>query len=378
MKEVYLDNSATTIVCKNAADKILELLTLKYGNPSSLHEKGIEAENELKVARNIIAKSLDCDAKEIYFTSGGTESNNLALFGAAFAKKKFGNRIITTEIEHSSVLESAYELEKLGFEVVYLKPDKYGYVSKQDIYDAINKDTILVSIMMVNNELGSILPVDCVKKMIKQKNSSALLHIDAVQAYGKISVKPHKLGADLLSVSAHKIHGPKGVGALFISKGIKILPRTFGGLQEERIRPGTQAAPLIAGFGEAVKEFGDINKRLVEIKELRDYCVSKLKQLDGIHINSADDTIPYIVNFSTSSFRSEIILHYLGARNIYVSSGSACSKGKKSHVLESALQDKTLIDSAIRLSFSKYNTKEDVDIFINVLSDGIKKLVKSN
>lgn len=378
MKEVYLDNSATTIVCKNAADKILELLTLKYGNPSSLHEKGIEAENELKVARNIIAKSLDCDAKEIYFTSGGTESNNLALFGAAFAKKKFGNRIITTEIEHSSVLESAYELEKLGFEVVYLKPDKYGYVSKQDIYDAINKDTILVSIMMVNNELGSILPVDCVKKMIKQKNSSALLHIDAVQAYGKISVKPHKLGADLLSVSAHKIHGPKGVGALFISKGIKILPRTFGGLQEERIRPGTQAAPLIAGFGEAVKEFGDINKRLVEIKELRDYCVSKLKQLDGIHINSADDAIPYIVNFSTSSFRSEIILHYLGARNIYVSSGSACSKGKKSHVLESALQDKTLIDSAIRLSFSKYNTKEDVDIFINVLSDGIKKLVKSN
>ena len=378
MKEVYLDNSATTIVCKNAADKILELLTLKYGNPSSLHEKGIEAENELKVARNIIAKSLDCDAKEIYFTSGGTESNNLALFGAAFAKKKFGNRIITTEIEHSSVLESAYELEKLGFEVVYLKPDKYGYVSKQDIYDAINKDTILVSIMMVNNELGSILPVDCVKKMIKQKISSALLHIDAVQAYGKISVKPHKLGADLLSVSAHKIHGPKGVGALFISKGIKILPRTFGGLQEERIRPGTQAAPLIAGFGEAVKEFGDINKRLVEIKELRDYCVSKLKQLDGIHINSADDAIPYIVNFSTSSFRSEIILHYLGARNIYVSSGSACSKGKKSHVLESALQDKTLIDSAIRLSFSKYNTKEDVDIFINVLSDGIKKLVKSN
>ncbi len=378
MKEIYLDNSATTIVCKNAADKILELLTLKYGNPSSLHEKGIEAENELKVARSIIAKSLDCDTREIYFTSGGTESNNLALFGAAFARKKFGNRIVTTEIEHSSVLESAYELERLGFEVVYLKPDKYGYVSKNDISDAINKDTILVSIMMVNNELGSILPVDCVKKIIKQNNSSALLHIDAVQAYGKMLVKPHKLGADLLTISAHKVHGPKGVGALFISKGVKILPRIFGGLQEERIRPGTQAAPLIAGFGEAVKEFGDINKRLVEIQELRDYCVSKLEQLERIHINSACEAIPYVINFSTCLFRSETILHYLGARNIYVSSGSACSKGKKSHVLESALKDKKLIDSAIRVSFSKYSTKEDVDIFINALSDGIKKLVRSN
>lgn len=377
MKEIYLDNSATTIVSESAAKKVYELLVEKYGNPSSLHEKGIEADIEINNARKIIASQLGCDSSEVFFTSGGTEANNIALLGGANARKRRGNRIVTTKIEHSSVLESAKQLENNGFEVIYLEPDSNGNIKEDNIYNAINEKTILVSTMMVNNELGNILPISNIKKIIKEKDAHAIFHVDTVQAFGKIPVKPLKIGADILSISAHKVHGPKGVGAIYISKGVKVLPLTFGGTQENKIRPGTQATSLIAGFGEAVNNFPNLKDKLKEVEELRDYLIHKIQNIDCIHINSTKNSLPYITNFSILGIKSETMLHYLGSKGIYVSSGSACAKGKKSHVLESVFNDKNIIDSTIRVSFSKYTTKDEIDIFIDAVKKGINTLVKS-
>ena len=376
MKEIYLDNSATTKVCDEAANKIYMMLTQKYGNPSSLHGKGFEAEREVELAREIIAKEINADSNEIYFTSGGTEANNLAILGSVAAKKKLGNKIITTSFEHSSVYESFKYLENKGFEVVYINPDKNGDISREQIIEALDENTILVSIMMVNNEVGTILPIDCLKESIKVKAKNATFHVDAVQAFGKLKINVRKIGVDLLSVSAHKVNGPKGCGALYKSRNTRIEPIMYGGEQQSKIRPGTECAPLIAGFGEAVKNF-NIDDSYLFVKELNEYCRKKLSYIDGIGFNSQDTALPYILNFFNGKIKSETMLHYLSSNNIFVSSGSACSKGKQSRVLKSMQLDKKIIDTSLRLSFSRYNTKNDIDIFIDKLQEGLQNLAKA-
>lgn len=378
MEEVYLDNSATTKVCDESAEKIFEMLTLKYGNPSSLHSKGIEAENEIKKSREIISDYLNCNNDEVFFTSGGTESNNLAIFGAAKALKRSGNKIVTTAIEHPSVIEPVKELSRLGFETVFIKPDKNGFIPEEKLYNNIDDRTILISMMIVNNEVGTIQNLNSLKKIIKVKKSPALLHMDAVQGFGKMSIKPSKIGVDLATFSAHKIHGAKGVGGLYVSKNARILPILFGGMQEKSLRPGTESAALIAGFGAAVRSLPDVNKEYNYILELNLYLRNKLKEIKEVVINSTDDALPYILNFSVCGIKSETMLHYLSSYGVYVSSGSACSKGKKSHVLLSMGLDDNIIDSSIRVSFSRFNNKNDVDILINVLKLGIESIVKGS
>lgn len=377
MKEVYLDNSATTVVCRQSAEKALEIMTEKYGNPSSLHAKGLEAQHELENARKITADYISAEPSEIFFTSGGTEGNNTAVFGAVNALKRRGNRIVTTAIEHSSVIEAMQKLEKDGFEVIFLEPDKNGKISLENLSNNINQNTILVSVMAVNNEIGSMQPIEAIHKMILKAKSPALFHVDAVQAFGKIPLKPKKLGIDLMTVSAHKIHAPKGVGVLYIRKGARIIPLHYGGEQENKIRPGTEALPLICAFGEAIKALPDINQEKQLMNELRDYCTECISEIDNVHINSDNECLPYIINFSVEGIRSETMLHFLAAKNIFVSSGSACAKGKKSHVLSALRLSPSLADSAIRVSFSRYNTREDIDILVSAIKEANTSLAKS-
>lgn len=351
------------------------MLKGKYGNPSSLHQKGIEAEKEMTRAREAIAKVLSVDKGEIYFTSGGTEANNLAVFGTVRARKRTGDKIVTTAVEHASVLEAVAALEKEGFEAVYLRPGRDGTITPQQLTEAIDSRTVLVSMMLANNETGALYPVEAARKAIIRNSSPALLHCDAVQAFGKIPVKPRRMGVDLLTVSAHKIHGPKGTGAIYIKHGARIAPCLFGGEQEGRIRPGTQAVPLIAGFGAAVEEI-DLSC-MQRIEELYRYCKEKAALLTNVVVNSQDGGLPYIFNFSVLGFRSETMLHYLAANGVFVSSGSACAKGKKSHVLTALGLDRQRSDSALRVSFSRYTTKEEIDRFFEVLQEGRKVLAKS-
>ena len=375
MTEHYLDNSATTRVSPLAAKKALELMTECYGNPSSLHTKGMLAEQELINARKIIADSIKAKETEIYFTSGGTEANNTAIFGTAKSKIRQGKKIVTTAIEHSSVLEACEALEKQGYEVVYLTPNEEGIVTAEAIENAVDSDTILVSVMAVNNETGAVMPIEHISKIIRSKKSNALFHTDMVQAYGKIHIKTSKIGADLISLSAHKVHAPKGVGVLYIKNGVRISPLHFGGEQEKKLRPGTEALPLIGAFGCAVSEF-DIDKNMQYVKELNDYAKEKLLSLDGVYLNSPKNALPYVLNISVSGIRSETMLHHLEASDIFVSSGSACAKGKKSHVLTALGLSPKRADSAIRISFSKLNTKEDIDALYEAVKIGTETLVR--
>lgn len=371
----YLDNSATTKPDKQVADKIYEMLTDNFGNASSFHKVGLDANLEVRKAREIIAKSMSCESEEIYFTSGGTEANNLAIFGAVEANKRKGKRIVTTAIEHESVLQSIDELEKQGFEVVRLMPDEYGRITEEQIFDAVNSETILVSIMYVNNEVGSIMPVKAIKKAVKRANAPALIHIDCVQAYGKLEVKPSKLGADLLTVTAHKIHGPKGIGALYIRKGVRIVARTYGGEQEKKIRPGTEATPLIAGFAKAVELFPNLKEQAKITKELNAYAREQLLSIDGVKINSGDDASDYIINLYVPSFMTSqtIIQHLSSQYGVYVSNGSACAKGKKSHVLTAMHLNDKIIEKSIRVSFSRTSTKQEVDELVNAIRETVEK-----
>lgn len=377
LKEIYFDNSATTIVCPQAAKKAVEIMTEKYGNPSSLHTKGLEAQHELENSKKIIADYIGAEPNEIFFTSGGTEANNTAIFGTANALKRRGQRIITTAIEHSSVIESMQKLQKDGFEVIFLEPKADGKISVEQLSNAINQDTILVSIMAVNNETGSIQPIESVHKIIAKSKSPALFHIDAVQGFGKMLIKPKKFGIDLMTVSAHKIHAPKGVGALYIKKGIRIIPLHYGGEQQNKIRPGTEPLPLICAFAEAVKVLPDVNEEMEFIKELHYYCKEKISEIDNVHINSTDECLPYIINFSVKGIRSETMLHFLASKNIFVSSGSACAKGKKSHVLSALGLSTDIIDSALRVSFSRYSKKEEIDTLILAIKEANNTLAKS-
>ena len=377
MEEIYLDNSATTRVCEKSAEKVLELMTQCYGNPSSLHKKGLEAQREVAHARQAVAVSLGAQPREIIFTSGGTEANNLAVLGGAAAGRRRGKRIVTTAIEHPSVLEPMRQLEKEGFEVVFLTPDADGRVPEEAVLKAVTGDTILISVMAVNNELGSIQPIEVLKKAVKRAGAPALVHVDGVQAYGKLPLRPEKLGIDLLTVSGHKIHGPKGVGALYVSKNARILPRTFGGGQERELRPGTEAAPLIAGLGAAAEELPDWRQAYSRMEKLRDYTLQKLSGLEGVEVNSQVEGLPYLLNFSALGIRSETMLHFLAQRGIYVSSGSACAKGKQSHVLKAAGLPDSRISSAIRVSFSRENTERDADALAEGVREGLACLARA-
>ncbi|MBQ8859706.1 MAG: cysteine desulfurase [Ruminococcus sp.] len=375
MAEHYLDNSATTVTSEKAAKMALEMMTVEYGNPSSLHKKGLSAELKLDKAYKAIASSLSVEEDELYFTSGSTESNNTVIFGVTQAKKRSGKKIVTTAIEHSSVLEACKKLENDGFTVVYLYPDKDGVVPPSAFEEAVDSDTILVSVMAVNNEIGSIENIERIGKIVKRKNPDAHFHCDAVQAYGKMVLKPKKWNVDSLCVSAHKVHGPKGVGALYIKKGARITPLLYGGEQQRKVRPGTQCAPLIASFGVAVEEF-DIIANREHVLALNTYLKDELKKIDGVTINSSDNALPYVLNISAEGIKSETMLHHLEQSDVYVSSSSACAKGKKSYVLKAlGLSDK-LIDSSLRISFSKYNDKADVDAFLESLKRGIDTLAK--
>lgn len=371
----YLDNSATTRVSPSVAAEVNRLMTEVWGNPSSLHSLGIRAEEELSRSRAALAKELGADTNEIYFTSGGTEANNLAVFGAAGWLKRRGNRVVTTAVEHSSVYEAMKELEARGFEVVYISPDYEGRITAEKLAEAIDKNTILVSVMYVNNEVGAVFPIDRLRKIIDRSGAPALLHCDCVQAFGKIPVKVKRLGLDIATVSGHKIHAPKGVGAIYVRKGLHLLPQHFGGEQEKKLRPGTEPLPLIAGFAQAVRDI-NLPKSYNKVSELSTYARERLSSLDGIIFNSPADALPYILNFSVSTIRSETVLHFLAEREIYVSSGSACAKGKPSHVMSAMGLEKGRADSAIRVSFSEENSKDDVDALVSALSEAIDTLVK--
>lgn len=375
MKEHYLDNSATTQVSEAAAQKAFELMRTKFANPSSLHSMGFEASKELESAREITAKAIGADVSEVYFTSGGTEANNLAIQGVADAYRRTGNRIITSAFEHSSIHETMLYLQKQGFEVVFIQPDSTGCISAKDVIDAVDDKTILVSIMHTNNETGAINPIREIATGAKRKNPKVIVHTDAVQAFGKTEIKVSKLFVDLLTISSHKIHGPKGVGALYIKKGVRVLPRTFGGKQEKKIRPGTEALPLIGAFSVAISEL-DVQKYTEIARELKTYLAEKLSSMDGVTIISPENSSPYILNFSVSGIRSETMLHHLAAKGVYVSSGSACSKGAKSHVLSALGIEDNIADSAIRVSFCKHNTTDDCDALIEGIREGIENLAR--
>lgn len=373
--ECYLDNSSTTKPCREAVDAAVDALTNRWGNPSSLHTIGDSANDLLAGCRKTVAHSLKASPDEIIFTGCGTDSDNLAVFGTVMALKRRGNRIVTTDIEHPAVDEPMKRLEEHGFEIIRLPVDDSGKISVSDLNEAVNAKTILVSLMYVNNEVGSIQPVKAARAAVTRAKSPALIHTDCVQAYGKIPVNPKQLGADLVTASAHKIHGPKGVGFLYVKKGTRILPYLLGGGQERGLRSGTEAMPNIAGFAAAVDAIGDMQEHYDRVKQLRDSMVEQL-QGHNIVINSPDDALPYVLNISALGVPSEVMRNYLSERGVYVSTGSACSKGHRSRVLTEMKIAPERIDSAVRISFSRYNTQEEVDFAAKAILEAMDTLRK--
>lgn len=370
--EAYLDNSATTRVCSEAIDGMLDCLKNNWGNPSSLHEKGIQAEDLLERARKTVAGAIGCEPSEIVFTSGGTQSNNIAVFGAVEAAKRKGNKIITSSVEHPSVMKAFDRLESEGYEVVRLRVDRFGRVDLEQLKNELDEKTVLVSVMAVNNELGTIEPIKEISTLIKKSGCPALFHVDAVQAFGKIPLSVRSLGVDLMSISSHKIHGPKGAGALYVKKGVRLVSPVVGGGQEKDLRPGTEPMPAIAGFAGAVSAL-TVQKSLEKITALRNQTVEKLKNMDGVVLNSPDDALPYIINLSLPGLPSEAVLNLLSNRNIYVSSGSACAKGHKSPVLTAAGLDTERINSSLRISFSRFTEETEIEMLL----DGINKALST-
>lgn len=373
-KEVYFDNSATTQVFPGVRDVMVETLTADYGNTAARHIKGVEAENYINSAREVIARSLKVKEKEILFTSGGTESNNLALIGTAMANKRTGNHLITTCIEHASVYNTMGFLEDQGFRITYLPVDQNGRVSLEALNEAVCDETILVSVMYVNNEMGAVEPVEEIGKIIKEKNPRAYFHVDAIQAYGKYVIRPKKSGIDLLSVSAHKIHGPKGVGFLYIDENVRIKPIIFGGGQQKNMRSGTENVPGCAGLGEAVREiYADHEEKVERLYGLKDRMVKGLLSLDGVTVHglTGRDSAPQIVSAGFLGVRAEVLLHALEERGIYVSSGSACSSNHPgvSGTLKGIGVKKELLDSTLRFSFGLFNTEDEVDYCLEQLKE---------
>ncbi len=373
---VYLDNSATTKPCDKAIEYMNNALTDNWGNPSSLHTLGMNAEIALDNARKCIANSICASPKEIIFTSCGTEANNTAVMSALYRKNR-GNRIITTSIEHPSVLKAVERLESFGFEIIYLKPNRNGVISLTDLENALNDKTVLVSIMLVNNEIGSIEPIKQAAALTHKLSKNAYFHCDAVQAYGKMPINVKDLGVDMLTASGHKIHAPKGIGFLYCSQKTHIFPFILGGGQESGMRSGTESIPLICSLQGAVESLPNLENQLKIQKDLYNYTKERLMENNLADINSTDDGLPYVLNISVNGYRSETLLHFLESKNIFISSGSACSKGSISYVLKEIGKDDKAIDSALRISFSRYNTKEDIDKFILELTNASKKIRKA-
>ena len=377
--EAYLDNSATTSCSQCVTQKMVELLTTDYGNPSSMHSKGVVAENVINEAKKKIAKTLKIEEKELIFTSGGTESNNMAIIGSAIANKRAGMHVITTKIEHASVAAPFAWLEQEGFEVTYLNVDVYGIISLDELKNAIRPDTILVSIMQVNNEIGALQPIEEAGKLIKSVNPKTLFHVDAIQSYGKMRIYPKKSQIDLLSVSGHKIHGPKGSGFLFVKDKTKIRPLLHGGGQQKGMRSGTENVPAIAGLAVAAEEmYANLEQNRTHLYELRDYFIEEVEKIEGVSVNGRKDheSAPHIVSVSIEGVRAEVILHTLEDKSIYVSAGSACSSNKPavSATLKSIGLKKELLDSTVRFSFSVHTTKEELDYALSVMREVIPML----
>ncbi|MFW5971865.1 MAG: cysteine desulfurase family protein [Bacillota bacterium] len=378
MNEIYLDNSATTKPLTDVVEEMSRVLRENYGNPSSLHNMGLKAEKIIKACRQKIADKLNVSAEEIYFTSGGTESNNLAVKGIATNFENRGKHIITTDIEHASVLEPFLSLEEEGYEVSYLKPDKYGFISTEELKKAIRKDTILVSIIHVNNELGTIQPIEKISQIIKNKNKNTYFHTDCVQSFGKVLLDPRKSNIDLLTISGHKIHGPKGIGVLYLRNGIEIKAQQLGGGQENNVRCGTENTSGIAGLMQAVDtlpSFTKSNPYSQELDRLKQYFKEQLSRIERkVIINSPEKGAPHILSISFPGIKGEVLIHSLESKNIYVSTGSAChSKSKeKSHVLRAIGLPAEQIDGTIRISFSRFNTLEEIDYTIDTLNEQLK------
>lgn len=373
--EIYLDNAATTKPTREVVEAMLVALEKDYGNPSSLHKKGVEVEKEIKNIRRIVARALGVSDQEVIFTSGGTEANNLAIRGATDAYKRRGNHIITSMVEHKSVLNTFDILKDQGFEVTYLKVDKDGIIDLNELRDSIKDSTILVSLMHVNNEVGSIQPVKEAGKIIKNKNSQTIFHVDGIQSFGKIKFDLIDMNVDIYSISGHKIHAPKGVGALYIKKGVKINPILTGGNHEMGLRSGTENVPGIYGLGEAFKFIIENRDKNIEyINDLKGYFIDKFKnQIADIYIISEDSSkfAPHIINVCFPGIKSEIMVHSLEQDEIYVSAGSACSSKRKgySHVLDALNIGEDLMDSSIRFSLSHTNTREEIDFVVKKVKE---------
>lgn len=376
--EAYLDNAATTKPFISVKEMVIKTLEEDYGNPSSLHKKGIDAEKYIKEAKEEISKALKVESKEIIFTSGGTESNNLALIGGALANQRAGRHIITTQIEHASVHNPLRFLENYGFCITYLSVDSYGLVKMEELEEAINQDTILVSIIYVNNEIGSVQPIEQIAKIIKKKNPDILFHVDAIQAFGKYRIFPKRQGIDLLSVSGHKIHAPKGIGFLYHRDKVKLKPILYGGGQQKEMRSGTENVHGIAGLGQAVKEIYTNQKEKQEkLYQLKQYFIETIKKMDGVIINgykeNIKETAPHIISVSFEKIRSEVLLHALEEKGIYVSAGSACASNhpQLSSTLQAIGLKRELLDTTLRFSISVYTTREELDYTL----DSLNKLV---
>lgn len=375
--EIYLDNSATTKPYKEVVDKMLQALTEDYANPSSLHRKGIEVEKNIKLIRQNIAKSIGAKDKEIYFTSGGTESNNTIIRGIANLNKKRKNHIISTVIEHPSVLNTLKDLELEGFEITYLKVDENGKIDLNELKESIKPSTCLITIMHVNNEIGSIQPIAEIGKYLKTLDEKIYLHVDAIQSYGKINFRPSKYNIDFMSVSGHKFHGPKGIGFMYIKENNRLKPLLTGGGQEIGIRSGTENVPGIYGLGEAVKIINqDLNAVIEKISKLKDMLKREIvNNIDDIKVNSPEDGVCHILNISFRGVKGEVLLHYLEQKGIYVSTGSACSSKKKgSHVLNAIGLKPDEIEGAIRFSLSDTNSEDQIKEVVNVLKESVNDL----
>ena len=376
--EHYLDNAATTRVSDAAAQAALKAMTGEFGNPSSRHQAGVRAAQALKEHRAVIARALGAKPEEVYFTSCGTEGDNWAIRAAVDINRRKGKHIITTAIDHDAVLEPCRQLEREGYEVTYLKPDRTGNITAGQVAEVLREDTVLVSMMLVNNELGTILPVAEVSELLKQRKSCALLHCDAVQAFLKIPFTVQELDADFVTVSGHKVHSPKGIGAQYIRSGLRVPALIRGGHQENDLRSGTEATAQIAAFAAAVEEGrthfeGD----LARMRALKAYALDRLtKEVKGLEV-VGEGQAPHILPVTLTGYKSEVVVRFLSDRGIYISSGSACHKGKPSHVFASLNLPKKQMDGVLRISFSNENTKEDVDARVQGLKDAAEQLFTS-
>ncbi|MCD7727837.1 MAG: cysteine desulfurase [Ruminococcus sp.] len=374
---IYFDNGATTKPCDAAIKAANQALEAEWGNPSSLHSMGVWAEKMVNDARERVASVLNAEPGEITFTSSATESNNTAVFSAALTRGKRRKKIITSAFEHPSVSQPVKRLEEKGFEVVRIYPDKTGKIDPREVLSQIDSNTLLVSLMLVNNETGVITDVSKIFKAIKARDKEIYTHTDAVQGFLKMNINSKTMYADMISISGHKVYVPKGIGALYVKKGVNLLPFIVGGGQEKGKRSGTESTVLISAFGAAVNAYkDDISERLEKVNALREHLKEKIKGMDGVYLNEFDNALPYINSLTVERYKSKTLLHFLEEREIYVSSGSACSKGKKSEVLKAFGYNDSQLDSTLRISFCTSDTKEQIDELVAALKDARERLVK--